>query len=416
VKHIKQIEAFYDPARFKFVLAGRRGGKTFMIIEDILKSVCIMPEKSEMAYVGPTLEHAKELILNPLQDRLDEMGWPYDIHVSKHRFEFPGRKYLYMFGSDKTRRLRGRKLYRLYLDEIAFYERSLAEIWRAARPALSDQQGGAIVSTTPNGKGTDAYDFYLQALKSPTWNVFKWKTIDNPFIPKEEIDHAMRDLDEKSFKQEYEAEWESMETLAYYNFDEHLHIGNTDPVDTDIPLHLVFDFNVNPTTLLISQFQHGRLQYKKEYSFKNSSTEETIKAFCEDFNEYAHSLQIVIRGDASGKNRSASTGRSDYYYVTEVLHDYNFKYEFEVMSKNPPIVDRLKVVNGWLKPFKGDPRIVINPSCENLIRDLASQELRTNRMPSDHGGLIGHKSDAMGYDVYYQQRVTTHTTSEVIQL
>ena len=402
-KHLKQNECFYDPSRFKFVLAGRRGGKTYLITEDILKTAAAMPPYAEIFYFAPTNMQAVELIWEPLEYRMDRLGWKYQPKISKQRFELPGKRKIYVIGMEKVRRVRGHALAKAYLDEICFYDGDINKVWRAVRPALADLRGGAIFSTTPNGKGTSAYEFYRDQIEKPGWKYFHWCSLDNPYLDQEEIQDAKTELDEKSFRQEYEASWESFEGLAYYSFDESLNIKNTREIDYTLPLTLAFDFNVNPTTLLVSQWHIDGMHYKKEYSFKNSSTEDTVKAFCDDFKSQAANVKIQIRGDAAGSARSSNTGRSDYEYVCEILTAHGFRWEKQIMTHNPAIVDRVKKVNSYLKNFEGLPRIFINPCCGDLIKDLSSQETK-GRLPSDKGNL-GHKADALGYDIYYQDRV-----------
>lgn len=413
-KHHKQIEAFLDPSRFKFILAGRRGGKTHLIVEDIVKTAHAMPDSAEIAYIGPSNQQAKEIIWEPIEERLYQLGWQYEDFISKSRFELSRGRKIYVIGAERIRRIRGHKLAKAYLDELAFFETNLGAVWKAVRPALSDLKGGAIASTTPNGKGTEAYDWYIEALRKAGWKYFHWSTFDNPYIDDEEIKDAERELDERSFNQEYLATWESFEGLAYYNFKENTHLKKQPEIDPFLPVHLCFDFNVNPTTLILSQKDRDMLRYKKEYSFKNSSTEETVSAFCEDFKDYRAHLRLKIRGDATGKARSSTTGKTDYFYVEELLRENGFTYEKEIPSKNPPIIDRVKIVNGWLKPYKGSHRIEIDPSCINLIRDLSSQELN-GRIPSDDNNL-GHKADALGYDVYYEHKQSTRVPVVAVQL
>lgn len=401
MRHEKQIEFFHAPQRFKFALAGRRGGKTFAIVQDILKTMFTAPRRSKIYYVGPTNPHAKEIIWDDLDEALRRNKWNFKSRVSQGRFILPRRRQIFIMGAENIDRIRGKAAIKIYLDEIAFYKRPLSEVWKAVTPTLMDFKGELWATTTPNGKGTEAYDKYLECLEKPDWGVFNWKTIDNPFIDPSEIENAKREMDEKSFMQEYEAAWMSFEGLAYYSFDENLHIKKQPEIDPQIPLHLCFDFNVDPTTILLSQKEDGMLRYKKEYSNKDSSTIITTKAFCEDFKEQAKHIKILIRGDASGKSRSSNTGKSDYFYVFELLKNYGFTYEYQVKASNPPIVDRINAVNGWLKPLKGPHRVEIDPSCKDLIRDLSSQE-RIGRMLSDKNNL-GHKADALGYDVFYEQ-------------
>jgi hypothetical protein len=403
IKHRPQILLRRDKSRFIFVLAGRRGGKTFFLVEDILETISKLPRNAKIVYIGPSLGHAKELCWDPVLERAAELGWYAKPHVSNSIITFSKNRQLHVLGAEKISRVRGKKYFKAYLDEIAYFTQKMSFIWRAIRPTLSDYRGGAVLATTPNGKGTPAYDFYLDILGKKNWSYHYWKTSDNPFIDRQEIEDAKQELDEKSFLQEYEAEWQSFEGVVYYSFDDGLHVKEQPPIDLSLPLHLCFDFNVNPTTLLLSQFDGSKLRYKKEYSKKHSSTEATVEDFCRDF--AGKSIDIRIRGDAAGSARKSNTGFSDYHYVQEILTRNGFKHEYEVRAANPAIVDRLKVVNSWLKPYIGAHKVEIDPSCKDLIRDLSSQEM-IGRMPSDKNNL-GHKADAFGYDIYWQNMVAS---------
>jgi hypothetical protein len=400
-KHLKQIEALDDPTRFKFWLAGRRGGKTIGIREDILSMVPKLPPKCGLLYLGPTNQDAKELIWDELVDRLDDLGWKYKPLISKQRFEFSKRRYIQILGAEKIRRVRGKRYLKVYMDEVAFYTVPLKTIWRAVRPTLSDFKGGAVVATTPNGKGTDAYDFYLDILKKHgDWKYFYWTTLDNPYIDAEEVESAKRELDPKSFNQEYMAGWESFEGLAYYCFSENAHLKKCAEFDFSRPVELNFDFNVNPTTLLLSQYIGGHLYFRKEYSQRNSSTPATLRSFCEDFKLHKDRIFIHVHGDSTGGNRKSNTGMSDYHYVKEMLDQYGFKYAMKVPGSNPEVIDRVAHSNAWLMNVKGESRVTIDPSCTDLIRDLSSQQL-DGRHPSDKNNL-GHKADAFGYRIHWQ--------------
>lgn len=394
MKHEKQIEWLDDPSRFDFVCAGRRGGKTKGVIEKICEKIHHAPHGGKVFYIGPTLQQAYELIWDDIQDRFDELGWKYTDAISKRRFEFSKGRMLYVIGAEKIRRVRGHKAWHIFMDEVAFFEQPLTKIWEAVRPALSDLRGGATLTTTPNGKNSDAYNFYLKIVNQEGWKYFQWYTLDNPYIDPDEIEEARRTMDAKSFRQEYEASWESFEGLAYYSFNDKLHIHKQE-LKPDLAFDMLFDFNVNPTSLLIAQYD-GIARVKKEYSLKNSSTIETTKKFLEEFKEQRPYVRIF--GDASGNNRSSNTGRADYHYIIELLKDYGFKYDYCVQSSNPPIVDRVMHVNSWLQNWHGESRVEIDPSCTDLIKDLSSQET-LGRIPTDKGNL-GHKADAFGYYIH----------------
>lgn len=415
-KHLKQIQVFEDPARFKFLLVGRRGGKTRLICEDILYNINKCPYGGEIFYIAPTNAQALELMWEPLEDRIHDMRWSCYPRVSKQRFEFSRGRKIYLIGAEKIRRIRGHKCFKNYLDELAYFETDLSAVWKAVRPTLSDLKGGCIAATTPNGKGTEAYDFHMQAISSKDWKVFKWDTVDNPYIDPAEIEDAKNQLDEKSFLQEYCAQWVSFEGMAYYNFNENLHITDCGKFDfnNNNQMFMTLDFNVNPTSLLAGQRIGNKHYFRKEYSLKNSSTIDTLKAFIADFKQYKQMVYITIHGDATGHARASTTGYSDYYYVQDALRCEGFNFSLKITAKNPDPKDRVMHMNSFLKNYYGHSRIEIDKTCKDLIRDLSSQELM-GRLPDPKNNL-GHKADAMGYYIYYTAIYEMRGSSTNIQL
>lgn len=320
-----------------------------------------------------------------------------------------------MIGAEKIRKIRGHSVFFAALDEVAYYDTPLEYVWKAVRPALTDLKGRTMVTTTPNGAGTDAYDFYLNILKHPEdWAYSSWGSSENPHIDKQEIELAKRELDEKAFRQEYEAHWESFEGLAYYNFDARLHISPCKEIDISLPIDIALDFNVNPTTLLVTQFVAGKIYIRHEYCLKNSSTIATIKQFCLDHVYLKNDISLRIYGDAAGHGRASTTGHSDYFYIRQALDAEGFRYTMCVPGANPSIVDRVQHLNSWLKNYHGETRIQMDPSCSESIRDLSSQQLE-GRHPSDKNNL-GHRADAIGYLVAFMQMQTGRRKQGTIHL
>lgn len=408
-RHEKQIAALNDRARFSYWLAGRRGGKTTGFREYLLEAIPSAPKGAEIYYIGPTNQHAMELMWESMEERILELGWRYRPRISRQRFEFSNGRKIYIIGGEKIQRVRGKKIRRFVIDELAYFRTPIQKIWQALRPALSDLKGDGRVGTTPDGRGTEAYEFWKQVLESEDWSTHQWLSVDNPFMDPAEIESAKKQLDPISFRMEYMATWETFGKVAYYCFDENVHIKKQPPIVDEKPVILSFDFNVNPTTMLVVQKDRLKdknlLRFKKEYSQNHSSTEATVTEFCEDHKDKAKVWDIRIRGDASGDNRSSNTGKSDYFYVEEILKKYGFRFKRELWSQNPPIVDRLKHANSWLKNAHGEHRVEIDPSCKLLIKDLSTQEL-DGRIPSDKNNL-GHKADAFGYCIFYEQNMAS---------
>lgn len=413
-KNQKQIDAFNDPARYKFLLCGRQSGKTTLIKWDIAKTITEMPANSDLFYIAPSNQHGYDLMWEPIDDLFTYLEWDYQTHQTSQVFYLPGRRKLYITGAEKIRKIRGHRVYKVYLDEVAFFEKDLESIWRAVVPSLATTNGKAIFATTPNGTGSQAYTFYMNNRHRKDWSFHTWFSTDNPAVSQKEIDEARENLDEASFKQEYEASWQSYGELAYYNFNEQVHVKKQEPFDFNSPVIMHFDFNVNPTSLVLAQREAQMYRFKKEYSLKNSSTIKTVETFCEDFKEHKSKIHLKIRGDATGNSRKSNTGYADYHYIKEILTANGYPFQYEVLASNPSIIDRVQHVNNYLMNANGKHRLEFDPSCVETIRDLSSQPLE-GRFPSDKNGL-GHKADAIGYGVYWDWKINRESPSSTIQL
>lgn len=118
--------------------------------------------------------------------------------------------------ADDPERMRGPGLDWLWLDEA---RKTSKLVWETVRPALADRRGAAWITTSPNGFDWAYHSFYKLAAnpkhRRPGFWAVRYRTIDNPAIPLEEIEEARATTDELWFKQEWEGEFVSFEGAIY---------------------------------------------------------------------------------------------------------------------------------------------------------------------------------------------------------
>lgn len=86
------------------------------------------------------------------------------------------------------------------------------DIWEMIlRPALADQQGGALFIGTPAGRN-HFYEMYQNCENFPDWHNYHFTSYDNPLLPKEEIEHARATMSSYAFNQEFMASFEARES------------------------------------------------------------------------------------------------------------------------------------------------------------------------------------------------------------
>ncbi len=219
-----QSEVFQDATRFKVICAGRRFGKSFLSGAEILNAAIginrktgLPQKKQTVVYVAPTFAMGKQIMFKWLKE-YSPKSYIKKINESELLIEFKNESVVYIKSSENYDSMRGLSLSYVVLDEVADIDQ---ECWQLVlRPALSDQQGGAMFIGTP--KGTNwFYDMYLMGKSGErdTWKAWSFTTLDGGNVPPEEIEEAKRDLSPRDFKQEYEASFEALSNRVVDLFD-----------------------------------------------------------------------------------------------------------------------------------------------------------------------------------------------------
>jgi len=201
--HPAQLKIFHSDKRFKIVAAGRRFGKSYLSAW-LLLIKAIQSESKDVFYVAPTFQQAKDIMWAMLKD----LG--RDLIAQAHENTavltlINGRK-IYLKGSDRPETLRGVGLSYVVLDEYASMKPVVWE--QIIRPTLADVKGEAFFIGTPAGKN-HFFDLYKDAIDDDDWEAFQFNSTDNPYLPAEEIEASRKTMSSMSFRQEFEASFET---------------------------------------------------------------------------------------------------------------------------------------------------------------------------------------------------------------
>jgi len=129
-----------------------------------------------------------------------------DIGKVDRQVTLPGGGWVQVRSADNPDSLRGEGLDFVVFDECAFMQEAA---WiDAVRPALSDRQGRALFISTPKGHNW----FWRNWLRGQDdgeseWQSWRFPTSTNPYIEPSEIEAARRQLPQRTFEQEYLAEF-----------------------------------------------------------------------------------------------------------------------------------------------------------------------------------------------------------------
>ena len=418
-----QWKVFRCPERFRVLVAGRRFGKTFLALVELCQAAWAPGRK--VWYVAPTYKQAKRIAWKTLK-QMTKGYWAFKPNETDLTIELACGGTISLRGADNYDSLRGDGLDFIVLDEYA----SMApEAWtEVLRPALADRQGKALFIGTPLGRN-HFFDLYEAIPGRPGWTRFTFTTAEGGNVPIDELQAATHEMDERTYRQEFQASFENLGVgLAYHAFDRQHGIRDLQ-YNPSLPLHWSLDFNMNPLCSVLGQIVHGRVHILDELILPNSNT----LAACEEFLDRTRKwttapefpdlpqdsevleeilaglkpppLNVYVYGDATGVRRQTSASRTDWQIVKEFFGRYTDRYNagFHVASANPPVKDRINCVNAMLRNHAGEHRLLIDPRCKHLIKDLEQVCWKAD----PHGNPLAeldksdprrtHASDAVGY-------------------
>jgi len=403
-----QAEVISSSKRFRVLVAGRRFGKTQVALIELLRAAC---RPGDVAwYVAPTYKQAKRIAWK----RLKQLVRPFRsvrIYETDLRVEFPWQASIALHGADTYDSLRGEGLDFVVLDEYACMAR---EAWtEVLRPMLADRNGSALFIGTPRGFN-HFYDLYSYGQHETDWAAFHFTTEQGGNVSAEELQAAQREMDPRTYRQEFQASFEILgEGRVYWAFQRSNNVQSSLIFHPEQPLFWSLDFNVHPMCAVIGQLMpDGCVHILEEIVLEDSNTPAACQAFLKRAENWR--LQVPHRlwlyGDATGDSRHSSASRTDWQIVRDFVRGYNWQFAVSdrVPRENPAVKDRTNCVNALLENQLGQHRLLIHPRCRELIQDFEQVVWRTDRHGNREKELDKsnrrrtHLSDALSYMVSEQ--------------
>lgn len=180
----------------------------------------------------------------------------------------------------------------------------------------------------------------------------------------------------------------------------------------DLPLHITFDFNVNPyMTCCVWQVMGKTAHQIDEICL--SSPRNTSKWTCVEFKRLypAHNAGLFIYGDPSGKKEDTRTekGSNDFTIITTELAQY--RPSLRVLTKAPPVSMRGNFINTCFETGYDGIDIKIGYNCLKTLDDYSylkedSDGTKLKEKGKDQSTGVsfekfGHTSDANDYFLCY---------------
>ncbi len=267
--HAAQIQVLNEAKRFNVLNCGRRWGKSYLATRLMIN--CAMKENAPVGYFTPTYK-LLEGTFKELYSRL------HPIIKRKHDnqiIELLTGGSIEFWTLDNPLAGRSRK-YKLAIVDEAAYAKNLWQLWtESIRPTLTDMRGDGWMLSTPKGIN-DFYKLYAKGQADNDWASFKMPTSTNPFIDKDEIEAARKDLPDIAFNQEYLAEFND-NTANPFGLEHIRKQIQNKPYATNVHFYGVDLAKSSDYTCIVGLHQNGSIAYFERFQKDWSSTTAILK-------------------------------------------------------------------------------------------------------------------------------------------
>jgi hypothetical protein len=209
-------------------------------------------------------------------------------------------------------------------------------------------------------------------------------------VAAEEVAAAKSEMDERTFRQEYEATFETFAGRIYYAFSR----DNVVPFKVDKPdtVYIGMDFNIDPMSATIGVRLGETLHIVDEIRMFSSNTQEMIA----EIKSRYPTTKIQVYPDPASRARKTSAGGA-----TDLSLLQNAGFVVKAPLAHDAVRDGINAVNARLCDATGTRRLLVDPKCKYTIESLERHAYKEGTSVPDKDSGYDHMSDALRYMINY---------------
>lgn len=397
--HPGQLEVIKNQSRWRLVNCGRRWGKTTLAVNEMLAFASMRPG-SLVVYFAPTFTQARDIAWRMLKGYSGQYGVVKSINESRLEIKLNDSE-IWLRGVENYESARGLGIHFLVIDEIAMM-RSWYNIWEEVlRATLADTQGSGLFCSTPKGYNHWHELWEKGQKKEDSYYSWTFKSEENPYLPKEEIENAKRELRVEAFEQEWQAMFRSAVGLAHPQFDRNLHLIEPFDIPRDWPRARGFDFgSAHPTASVRVAINDDNWFVEKFYKAPGKTIEEHANAIMAQDYGFGY---IPVWGDPSGGQWFTEFSQHNLHILPadkEIKTSARCWVEYCVESVN----QRLKPIPGHIvilpdgRKIENAPKLfVLNSDAEKFLYEIENLKWKD----SNEGGLLPTLDENLDRDGHF---------------
>lgn len=371
--HQSQKIVVSDDHTYRVVCCGRQWGKTTLAVWEML-AVAYSGKDKKVAYFATTFDQARNIAWSILKEATRNV-WAKAPNESRLELTIKtqdgGTSDLSLRGFENVETARGQQFDFLVIDEIASV-RNWEYAWEAIlEPTLAFRRGKALFISTPKGFN-HFYDLYVKGQeKDSDYKSWRFKSDDNPYLPKESIEKARQNNTPDYFAQEYEADFRKYTGLVYKEFNREVNVIDPFPIPDSWSILAGMDFgSTNPTAYLwvAVDGDDNWFVFGEHYD-----TGKTIEYHAGVINSFPRRAERTF-GDPSGA-QWISEFRERGVYITPANKETGTSQQNWVRYGIEKIQEKLRALPGHDvyidgHTFHNRPSLFVFKTCENLIKEF----------------------------------------------
>lgn len=363
---------------------------------------------------SPTYPMLRDATLAALLETLNENEIPFELTKADNvlTMKDTGSRIL-LRAVDEFERLRGTNLAWFGLDELTY---TMEGAWLRLEGRLRDPKATVRCGFgvwTPKGFDWVHRKFISHPVEG--YEAIQARPFENRFLLEQVPDFYERlrgSYDENFYRQEALGDYLNVRAgLVYHAFDRERNVRRT-KADPARELIWALDFNVDPMCSVIAQRdRNGEISVLDEISLRRATTEQACEEFEKRFG--LPRAGVVVYGDASGASMN-TTGYSDYQVIRDFFKVRLAKVTYHVPKANPPVRDRVALMNARLRNANDETQLFVDPKCRELIDDFEQVSYRedSTQIDKDRDRKRTHLSDALGYLIWQEDQRERGTVGE----
>jgi hypothetical protein len=406
-----------DPIRFKMVPAGRRSGKTEKFKRYLV--IRALYESNKNFFIGaPTVTRVKTLYWNDLMAKIPPGFVRKTTQGAQLIIHLVNGTCIYLLGMDNPKVIEGGDWDGGGIDEWDDIISKHPECWdENIRPALSSRKKQPWIWCLGVPGGLNGYYKMCQDSLSGKWKnsrVYSWHS--SLVLSPEEIAEAMATMSPRAFRQEYQANFESVGNRVYEDYSAANH---TDFVFSEVlPIIWCHDFNYSPLSSCICQEHNGKIYVVDEIILEGVHPRMAAQEFAARYGKYKNK-EIRIYGDVSGHAGQGHAGAiSNYQEIRAVLLQAGFtNVQFRIPAENPPLKFRHNAVNAKVNTYSGVRSLLVNPQkCPTVDAGmLTAQFVKGSTELENDSNPTQHVTTGLGYFIAFDAQPQTAGTIKVVR-